>query len=68
METINEKNIAKEKFKYKTNLNGYTLTVNGANSMVVLTDPLKYLVAFDYRHNTLTSLCRYCNHNMINYC
>ena len=35
--------------------------------MIVVSDPLKYLVTFDYRNNNLVSICRHNNYNMINY-
>jgi hypothetical protein len=34
--------------------------------MVIASDPLRYLVAYDYRLGKLVSLCRYQNLNTIN--
>lgn len=34
--------------------------------MVMASDPLRYLVVYDYRLNKLVSLCRYQNLNTIN--
>ena len=36
--------------------------------MVAMSDPLKYLVTFDYRTNSLIPLARFSCNNMINYC
>ena len=67
MESINEKGHVKERFRYKTNLNGYSLAVNNENSIAVLSDPLKYVVAYDFNNGNIASICRFSNHNMINY-
>lgn len=61
-----KKNLAKEKLVSKVSLQGYTLAINPSHHLTILSDPLKYLVAYDYRHSTLTSLCRHGNNNMIN--
>jgi hypothetical protein len=56
----------REVFTSKIGLNGYILAVQPELSMLMASDPLRYLVVYDYRLNKLVSLCRHMNLNSIN--
>ena len=42
------------------------MAVEHSNKIIVLSDPLRYVAAYDYSFNKLTALCRYCNLNTVN--
>ena len=42
------------------------MAVQPSNNLIVISDPLRYVAAYDYEFNKLTALCRFCNLNTIN--
>lgn len=56
----------KLKFCSKTGLYGYTLAVNSDLSMLMISDPLRYAVAYDYSQGKLVPIARFRNNNTLN--
>lgn len=56
----------KLKFSSKTGLYGYTLAVNSSLNMLMISDPLRYAVAYDYSQGKLVAIARFRNNNTLN--